>query len=164
MNPFKKMIPAILLLIFIQLGCSKDSDLPDFLKCKIDGVPFACSSGFRASSKDARSSALFFEAAAPGYFFKFFIDEQGTDIKTGTYVFEYGKIRSATFYENNNGYSSGYYKCLFGPCILYGSGKITITSINKKHVEGTFEFITAVDGSTNTFKTVTDGEFNINRH
>jgi len=47
---------------------------------------------------------------------------------------------------------------------VHGSGSITILEISKGYIKGTFEFITEPPIGGNVFKTVTDGEFYINRN
>ncbi len=66
-------------------------------------------------------------------------------------------------YEGTDGYGAGYFFCLVPPCLLQGSGRITIQGIDKKHIQGTFEFITGTSTATGQFKTVSNGTFYINR-
>lgn len=80
-----------------------------------------------------------------------------------TYTFNSAKWHSGTIWTN----SPSAVRYVAGADLflnLYnGSGQITITEISTGFVKGTFEFITGVDIPTNTFKTVTNGEFNIKR-
>ena len=85
------------------------------------------------------------------------------DFTAGTYNFQTGVVRNATKYQNNDGYAAGFFCPSFSTCLFYGSGKIIIQEINKKYIKGTFEFVTDVNAATSTFKTVSNGEFYINR-
>ena len=152
-------------LLFFFFACSKEKDQPNFLKMNVNGSPVECNTGFRATKGAAGDKTIFFEGKNTQYSFNFFLDGQGNDITSGSYDFVTGIPRSATMYEGNDGYGAGYYSCLVPvpPCLLQGSGRITIQGIDKKHVQGTFEFITAISSGTGQFKTVSNGSFYINR-
>ena len=106
---------------------------------------------------------FFFEGKNAQYSFNFFLDGQGSDITSGSYDFVTGIQRNVTMYEGTDGYGAGYFFCLVPPCLLQGSGRITIQGIDKKHIQGTFEFITGTSTATGQFKTVSNGTFYINR-
>ena len=129
-------------LLFSVFACSKDKGQPNFLKMNVNGSPVECNTGFRATKGAAGDKTIFFEGKNTQYSFNFFLDGQGSDITSGSY-----------------------YSCLVPvpPCLLQGSGRITIQGIDKKHVQGTFEFITAISSGTGQFKTVSNGSFYINR-
>lgn len=156
---------ALACLIFSLFACSKDKNQPNYLKMNVNGIPVECTTGFRATNGAAGNKTIFFEGKNTQYSFNFFLDGQGNDITTGSYDFVTGIPRSATLYEGSEGYGAGYYTCLVPvpPCLLQGSGRITIQGIDKKHIQGTFEFITAINSFTGQFKTVSNGSFYINR-
>lgn len=145
-------------------ACKKESNTSSsYLKGKVDGVAFECNSNITATAGGAGDKTIFFRGDVSPWIFHFYLDGQGSDITAGTYDFQTGLPRSVTLYQNNDGYSAGYF-CSFGTiCSYYGSGKIIIQEINKKYIKGTFEFVTSVNGAASTFKTVTNGEFYINR-
>ncbi len=145
-------------------ACKKENDTStSYLRGKVDGVAFECNSDIRATAGGAGDKTIFFRGDVSPWSFQFYLDGQGSDITAGTYNFQTGILRSVTLYQNNEGYTAGYF-CSFGsPCVFYGSGKIIIQEISKKYIKGTFEFITSVNGATGTFKTVSNGEFYINR-
>ena len=157
--------PAVFFLLFALSACSKDKDQPNFLKMNVNGTPVECNTGFRATNGAAGNKTIFFEGKNAQYSFNFFLDGQGNDITSGSYDFVTGIPRNATVYEGNDGYGAGYYTCVIPvpPCLLQGSGRITIQGIDKKHVQGSFEFITATNSGTGQFKTVSNGSFYINR-
>ncbi len=81
----------------------------------------------------------------------------------GTYTFNAGKGYSGIIWTNSPNavrYVAGAdsFLNLYG-----GSGQITIIEISSGYVKGSFEFITEVDKATNTYKSVTNGIFNIKR-
>jgi hypothetical protein len=88
-----------------------------------------------------------------------------SEILTGTYFFATGDNYSGSIITNNPT-SDTYYAGNSGgfpPYYLVGSGSITISEISKKHVKGTFSFITATNGVTGVFKNISNGDFDINR-
>jgi hypothetical protein len=154
---------AVTFLLFALSACSKEKKQPNYLKANVNGSLVECNIGFNATKGAAGNKTIFFEGKNAQYSFNLFLDGQGSDITSGSYDFVTGIPRSATLYEGNDGYGAGYYTCLVPPCLLQGSGRITIQGIDKKHVQGTFEFITATNSFTGQFKTVTNGSFYINR-
>ena len=80
------------------------------------------------------------------------------------YTFQAGTSRLGEI--STTGPQARYYAAagggVFNPSIN-DSGQITITEISAEYVKGSFDFVTHVDGATNTFKTVTSGEFHIKR-
>lgn len=165
MKNIMKLSLVVITCFLISLGaCKKETDTnSSYLKGKVDGVAFECNSDIRATTGGAGDKTIFFRGDWPSYSIRFFLDGQGSDITAGSYNFQTGIVRNAVLYENNHGYAAGYFCDLFSFCVFYGSGKITIQEISKKYIKGTFEFVTDVNGSTGTFKTVTNGEFNIKR-
>ena len=150
-------------LLFFFFACSKEKDQPNFLKMNVNGSPVECNTGFRATKGAAGDKTIFFEGKNAQYPFNFFLDGQGSDITSGSYDFVTGIQRNVTMYEGTDGYGAGYFFCLVPPCLLQGSGRITIQGIDKKHIQGTFEFITGTSTATGQFKTVSNGTFYINR-
>lgn len=159
---FKLLLTAICFALLLT-GCKKDSETSSYLRGKVDGVAFECTTDIRATDGRAGDNTIFFRGDWPSYSIQFYLDGQGSAITEGAYNFQTGKLYNALFYQNNNGYSAGYFCSLFTPCTYYGSGKVTILTINKNIIKGTFEFVTAVDGGTGLFKTVTEGDFSIKR-
>ena len=157
----------IMLIFFQHTGCDKNNTSENYLKGTIDGQPFECTSGISANEPEPIPNSgddptLRLTGSWSTYSLKLMLIGEGT-ITNGTYVFESGKQRSATlmlstgdsYYAGNDG--------IFGTGQLRGSGTITITDISKKHVRGNFQFI-AVDIVSGTSKTVTNGEFSIDRN
>ncbi len=157
-------IPLVLVSLLILPGCSKDNGTSSsYINGKIDGVPFSTTNDLWATDGRAGDKIIAIRSQSP-YYFLLYLDGGGSDINPGIYDFVPGpNERSAVFYENNIGYSAGQFSCYYGTCPFYGSGKITIRAINKKHVEGSFEFVTNVNGSTGVAKTVSEGDFNVRR-
>jgi len=158
-------LQIITLILLILPGCNKDNGTSSgYIKGKIDGVPFSYTTGLWATNKNAGEKIIAFRADAAPNYFQFYLDGGGSDIQTGVYNFAPGgNTRSIVFYVGNDGYSAGQFSCNFGSCPYYGSGKITISSINKKHITGSFECVTDVSGATGVSKTVTEGEFDVER-
>jgi len=158
------LLPAICILIYCT-GCKKDSDSSSssYLRGKVDGVAFECNSDIRATTGGAGDKTIFFRGDWPSYSIRFFLDGQGSDITAGSYNFQTGIKCNAVLYQNNDGYSAGYFCDPFSACVFYGSGRITILQINKKHIKGTFEFVTSINGATGNLKNITDGDFSIKR-
>ncbi|MBL0271509.1 MAG: hypothetical protein IPQ06_00195 [Chitinophagaceae bacterium] len=169
MNHLLKLLPISVCILFIFSGCSKPSDYSsDYIKGKIDGVGFECIKNIKANKPEpipgqGSDPTLIITGEWSGYSIRLLINSEGTSIGTGTYVFQGGKNRSATIWQNNvDAYYAGN-GGFFNSGALYGSGKITILEISNKYIRGTFDFITDVNGVTGTFKTVTDGTFLIKR-
>ncbi len=159
-----KVLPVAICFLFCFTGCKKDSDSSsDYLKGKVDGVAFECSSNIWATVGRAGDKIIAFRGDWPGWSIRFYLDGQGSDITKGSYDFVTGVVRNAVVYQDNDGYSAGYFCASFSPCSYYGSGKVTIDKISKNHISGKFEFVTPVNGATGMSKTVTNGEFNIKR-
>ncbi|MEO6613588.1 MAG: hypothetical protein ABIT05_12425 [Chitinophagaceae bacterium] len=156
--------PIIILILFFLPGCSKDNgSSSSYINGKIDGLPFSCTTNLWATDGRAGDKIIAIRSQSPNYFL-LYLSGGSADINPGVYDFAPGpNERSAVFYENNVGYSAGQFSCYYGTCPFYGSGKITIRAINKKHVEGSFEFVTDVNASTGVSKTVTEGDFNVTR-
>jgi hypothetical protein len=160
-----------LLLCFFS-GCSKnkDSNIQSYLKGKLDGVAFECTSNIRAFKPmpvpgQGDDPTLIVTGDWPMYSLKLNIFGEGSSITTGDYVFRSDKNRSATLWHNGTvAYYAGHSSCLGCPAQLYGSGRITITEISEKILRGTFEFTTATDPVTMISKTVSEGEFYIKRN
>lgn len=145
-------------------ACKKETDTDtSYLRGKVDGVAFECNSNITATAGGAGNKTIFFLGDVSPWSFRFYLDGQGSDITAGTYIFQTGIIRNAVVYQNNDGYAAGYFCNVFSPCVFYGSGKITIQEISKKYIKGTFEYVTDVNPATGTFKTISNGEFYINR-
>lgn len=152
------------LLVALTNSCKKDTGANNYLRGKIDGVSFECNSNFWATPGGEGDKIISFRGDAPPYSIRFYLDGQGSNITTGSYNFQAGKQYNAIVYENNDDYSAGGFYNLFSVSYtFFGSGKITILEIDKKHIKGTFEFVTSVNGATGMSKIVTDGEFYIER-
>ena len=153
------------LCVCLTISCKKDSGsgFSSYIKGKLNGVSFQTTSNIWATPGDAGNNIISFRGDWPSYSIRFYMEGQGSAITTGSYDFVTGVQRNAIVYENNDGYSAGYFFCMGGPCILHGSGRIIISEISKKYIKGTFEFVTDVSPATGTSKSVTDGEFYIKR-
>ena len=150
--------------IFCFTGCNKDnSSSASYIKGKVDGVAFETNSNMWATPGAAGDKIISFRGDWSGWSIRFYLDGQGSNITTGSYDFVTGMVRNAVIYENNDGYSAGYFCGGLAPCSYSGSGKIIITDISKKLIRGTFEFVTDVNGATGVSKNVTNGEFYMKR-
>ena len=142
-------------------ACKKDLGSNNYLRGKIGGASFEFNSNIWATPGEASDKIIAFRGDGSTNSLRFYLDGQGSNITTGSYNFQTGKIYNAILYENNDGYSAGYFCGLLSPCRFSGSGKITLFEISKNHIKGTFEFV--ANGSTGISKTVSDGEFYIKR-
>jgi len=160
------ILPVIICFLSCFTGCKKDNitNSTNYLKGKVDGVSFECNSNIWATPEGAGDKIISFRGDWPSYSILFYLDGQGSNITTGSYNFQTGKLYNAIIYQNNDGYSAGYFCGSFSPCTFEGSGKITFLEISKKNIKGTFEFATSVNGATGSLKTVTAGEFYIKRN
>jgi Family of unknown function (DUF6252) len=161
-----KKVIFILLTAFFLMSCKKGSDdFTSYIKGKLDGVAFECTSNIWATPGKAGNKIISFRGDWLSNSIRFYLDGQGSNITTGSYNFQTGIERNAVVYENNDGYSAGYFCGGFAPCTFYGSGKITIVELSKKYIKGSFEFVAeASPPSTRISKTVSEGEFYIKRN
>jgi Family of unknown function (DUF6252) len=154
-------------LLFLSPGCKKNNDTENYLRGKTDGQSFESNAGITANKPEPIPGAgddptLRLTGDWPSYSLKLMLIGEGK-IRTGTYTFESSKERSATLsFNTNDAYYAGSQGFFLGGGPLMGSGSITITEVSKKYVKGNFEF-TAVDLPQGNTKTVTNGEFSINR-
>lgn len=144
-------------------ACKKDTGSNNYLRGKLDGVSFECNSNIWATRNGAGDKIIAFTGNWSFYSIRFYLDGQGSNITTGSYNFQTGNLYNVSLYDNNDGYSAGYFCGFASPCTFNGSGKITLLEISNTHIMGTFEFITSVNGSTGMSKNVSDGEFYIKR-
>ena len=171
----KSVIKSLSVIIFILLslvGCKKDnspdSSFTSYLRGKIDGVAFECTSNIFASRpyhETDFSNDVTIKGEWPLYSIHLFVHSGGSNITTGTYVFQSDKIHFAQI-SNYSAiyYFAGVHSTFYSPYSgLIGSGRITITEISYKNIRGTFEFVTDTNYITKLSKTVTDGEFYIKR-
>ena len=164
-----KCAHAYLLLIatglFMFPACSKDEVNDGYIKGKIDGVPFSYTTGLWATNGKAGDRIIAFRAEAAPHYFRFYLNGAGSDINPGDYIFQPGTPeRSISFSMNNEWFSAGQFSCFPpGAICYYGSGKITIRSISKNRITGSFECVTNASGTGVAPKTVTEGEFDIER-
>lgn len=159
-----KFLPAAISFLLCFTGCKKGStDFVSYIKGKIDGIAFECNTNIWATPGAAGDNIISFRGDVSPYSIRFYLDGQGSNITTGSYNFQTGIIRNSILYQNNDGYSSGYFCGFASPCTFYGSGNVTITEISKNYIRGTFQFTTDVNGATGLLKTVTNGEFHIKR-
>lgn len=164
MKSIFNFLTVIICIIVCFTGCKKDTEANNYLRGKIDGVSFECVSEIWVTPEGAGDKIISFRGDVSPWSVRFYLDGQGSNITSGSYDFQTGIVRNAIVYQNNTGYSAGYFCGFFSSCSFHGSGKITILEINKKHIKGTFEFVTSVSPVTSTFKTITDGEFYIKRN
>lgn len=161
-NNFLLLILFACLLIGIS-ACKKDKGFNSYLRGKIDGVSFECTTGIWATAGRAGDKIIAFRGDWPNHSIRFYLEGQGSNITTGAYTFKAGDMYNATLYVNNEGYGAGYFCGFATPCTFYGSGKITIHEITNNHIKGNFEFITSANVANVTPKNVSDGEFYIAR-
>ena len=164
MKSIFNFLTVIICIIVCFTGCKKDTEANNYLRGKIDGVSFECVSEIWVTPEGAGDKIISFRGDVSPWSVRFYLDGQGSNITAGTYIFQSGVLRNVILLNNTGNYGAGYF-CGFGtPCTFDGSGKIIILEINKKHIKGTFEFVTSVSPATSTFKTITDGEFYIKRN
>jgi hypothetical protein len=172
MKTIIRLTAALFLLLGFFSGCSKNNDtqIQSYLKGKLDGVAFECTSNIRAFKPmpvpgQGDDPTLIINGDWSMYSLKLNIYGEGSSIAVGPYIFQANKNRSATLWHNGLvPYYAGNSSCLGCPIQLYGSGRITILEISEKIIKGTFEFTTAVDPVTMISKTVSEGEFYIHRN
>ena len=163
-NFFLLILCFACLLLGLVSACKKDTGSNNYLRGKIGGVSFEGNSNIWATPVGQGDKIIAFRGDWSAYSIRFYLEGQGSNITTGSYNFQTGQIYNATLYENNDGYSAGYFCGFASPCTFHGSGKITFLEISKKRIKGTFEFVTSVHGATGRSKTVSDGEFYIKRN
>jgi hypothetical protein len=159
----------ILTIAFFIMSCKKNSDdFTSYIKGKLDGVAFECTTNISANKPNpipgqGSDPTIIITGDWPMYSLKLNIYGEGSNITTGSYVFQADKNRSATLWYNGvDAYYAGN-GSMFLPPQLHGSGRITIMEISEKFIKGTFEFISEVNGSTMLSKTVSEGGFYIKR-
>jgi len=166
-------LPVFACLLILLINCNKAKDFTsNYLKGKMDGVPFECS--FVSANKpmptpgSGDDPTFIVEGRWPGYYIKLNIFYEGgvpgKSINEGVYTFAADKDRSATIWYNDvDAYYAGNGGGFGVPNYLAGSGRITIDRIDKNYIKGTFEFTTEVNGVTGSSKSVTEGEFYVKR-
>jgi hypothetical protein len=161
----------ILIVIFAVLSgvnCKKDNtqSFQSYLKFKLDNVQTECNAHITATYLPSTISPDVIITISGNW-----TDgaialklNEGQVLTPGTYIFQNGTSRSGELW--TTGPLARYYAAVgggvFNPSIN-DSGQITITEISADYIKGSFDFVTHVDGSTNTFKTITSGEFHIKR-
>ena len=150
-------------------GCTTNLDNPPFssyLRFKADGVQTECTEHIRATYLPPTISpdkVITISGDWAGGSISLYLNEPDV-LVARQYLFEPFTWRTGECWVS--GPSARYY--IGGSCLgcssVTGSGKITFLEINPGYVRGTFEFVTGIDPATNTFKTVTNGEFHINRY
>ena len=136
-----------------------------YVKGKIDGLAFECSSGITANSPEPTSGTADPTIRIIGNWqsnsIKLMLISESASIVPGIYTFQADKNRSATLYIGIDAYYAGP-NGPFLPSALNGSGNITISEVSNKYVKGTFQFTS--EPNMGIIKTVTDGEFYIKRN
>lgn len=158
----KNQLSRLLLLsLLFFLACKKkDVPYPNVLKGIISGAPFESTTGFSATPRPASGPDSYMQLKGSWSSNKIVLTiYEGTGVVAGDYVFGANKQYTATLNMGTVTYTSGW--TISGG--MQGSGKISITAIDDKHVEGTFEFVTSIDVISGTSKTVTGGSFNLER-
>lgn len=168
----------IIIILFSELlftGCKKDSNqnnnpptppaFQSYIKFKLDNVQTECNAQITASYFPLiPDTAIAISGGWNSGAIRLAISGDQQVLTTGTYTFSPIKWHGATYWTSSPGgirYTAG--TDLFGGNMYSGSGYITITQFSAQYVKGTFEFITGIDIPTNTFKTVTNGEFYVKR-
>ena len=162
----KKILTILAGLYLITSACSKEDDFTSFIRGKIDGVAFEATSNIKANEPEASSSGtndptLRVTGNWGANEIKIFILGESSSINSNNYGFQVDKRRSVQINIGGQTYFAGTSEGFFQPPTLLGSGSITITSISKKSVKGNFQFTSAPSGGV--VKTVTDGEFHVER-
>jgi len=169
MKTIIRQTTALLLLFCFFSGCSKNNDpqIQSYLKGKLDGVAFECTSNITANTPEPISGPPDPTIRITGNWLnnsiKLMLISESASIATTTYTLQADKNRSATLYIGSDGYYAGP-SGPFLPPALHGSGSITITEVNKNAVRGTFSFTSEVSPATGLTKSITDGEFYVNRN
>jgi Family of unknown function (DUF6252) len=165
----KIIIIAFIYIMFSGISCKKNDSqntIPPFqsyIRFKLDNVQTECTSLIKATYfPQFPDTAITISGAFAAGAIALYIHNAQL-LAPGIYTFNSAKGYSGTIWTNGPGairYVAGadLFLNLYG-----GSGQITITEISTVYVKGTFDFVTAVDIPTNTFKTVTNGTFNIKR-
>jgi Family of unknown function (DUF6252) len=149
-------------------SCKKNNTQPfqSYLKFKLDNVQTECNSHISATYLPPTVGAdniISISGNWVGGAVALKLNE-GQVLTPGTYIFQTGTWRSGEIW--TDGPASRYYGAGGGGdfnSLVYGSGHIIITAISAEYVKGNFNFVTYIDGATNSFKTVTNGEFYIKR-
>jgi Family of unknown function (DUF6252) len=156
--------------LLLCLGCKKyppqntSPVFQSYLKFKLNNVPIECTALIKATyflpSITPDTAITITGSWADGDIALAVI--KGQLLTPGTYTFTSSKLHSGTIWTKSPAgrYIAGA-DLFLG--VYNGSGQITITEISTDYVKGNFDFITGVDITTNTFKTVTSGEFHIKR-
>jgi hypothetical protein len=169
MKSITRQITVLFLLLSFFSGCSKNNDtqIQSYLKGKVDGVVFECTSNITANTPEPISGPPDPTIRITGNWLnnsiKLMLISESSSIATTTYTFQADKNRSATIYIGSEAYYAGP-SGLFLPPNLHGSGSVIITEVNKKYVKGTFSFTSEMNPGTGLTKGITDGEFYIKRN
>ena len=174
MKKLLTFITGITILIILFAGCKKTKEpapQQNYIRFTIDGVAVECKAYTHASIPQNPDRIIGISGNYPGGSIELKLTE-GSSLTAKQYLFEPFTDRSGEIWTSGpTGTHYGAGSGLFYPNVD-GSGQITITEIsagtgtvymNDGYVKGTFEFTTAIDISTNTFKTVTAGEFYVKR-
>ena len=149
-------------------GCKKDNggnSFTSYVKGKMDGVAFECGSGITANTPEPITGPADPTIRITGNWLnnsiKLMLISETASIAPGIYTFQADKNRSATIWIGSDAYYAGP-SGPFLPPALKGSGSITLSEVSKNYVRGTFQFTS--EPNVGITKTVTDGEFYINRN
>lgn len=169
----KGFIIILLVSELLFAGCKKDNDqnnspatppaFQSYIKFKLDNVLTECNAQITASYFPLiPDTSISISGGWNSVGIKLDVSGNQQLLTTGTYTFNSAKWHSGTIWANSPTvrYVAGMDLFLN---MYSGSGYITITEISAQYVKGTFEFITGIDIPTNTFKTVTNGEFYVKR-
>jgi hypothetical protein len=156
--------------LFLLMGCSKDngSSFNSYLRGKIDGVAFECTSGITANTPETISGPADPTIRITGNWLnnsiRLMIISESSSLASGVYPFDANKNRSGTLYLGADAYYAGPTGGgLTGlPLTLKGSGSITITEVSKQYVKGSFQFTSGPNNSVT--KSVTEGDFYVKRN
>jgi len=174
MKKLLAFITGITILIILFAGCKKTNEpapQQNYIRFTIDGVPVECKAYTYASIPQNPDVIISISGNYPGGSIELKLTE-GSKLTAKQYLFEPFTSRSGEIW--TSGPTGRHYSAGSGSATpnVDGSGQITITEISAGtgtvyvydgYVKGTFEFTTAIDIPTNTFKTVTAGEFYVKR-
>lgn len=150
-------------------SCRKDSgsSANSYLRGKIDGVAFKCTSDITANTPEPISGPADPTIRVTGNWLnnsvRLMILSESSSISSGTYSFDASKQRSGTLYIGSDAYYAGPTGGGFSglPLTLTGSGSITIAEVSKNYVRGSFHFTSGPNMGVT--KTITEGDFSIKR-
>ncbi len=152
-------------MIFFCIGCKKETVPPsfqNFLNFEMDGLQIKCDKNISASVVLENGTIRLLDISADWAAGSISLElNENQAITAGEYIFSADRVRRATLWLNlSPGQNTMFYAGDGGFAnTLSGTGKITIAEINNEFVKGNFDFTTAIEYFSNSFKVVTNGTF-----